>query len=122
MLRWLLVFEDPDAEVLWLGRGMPRPWLSDGKLVSVASAPTRWGRVGFAIQPALSGGRIDARVSLPATRHRSADQAPPARARRCAHPIRDAERTQLDASSMRRAKSIACRRQRAAMLSIVARY
>ena len=26
---------------------------------------TRWGRVGFAIQPALSGGRIDVRVSFP---------------------------------------------------------
>jgi hypothetical protein len=66
MLRWLLVFEEPDAEVLWLGRGTPRQWLSDGQLVSVASAPTRWGRVGFAIQSALKAGRIDARVSLPA--------------------------------------------------------
>jgi hypothetical protein len=65
MLRWLLVFEDPEADVLWLGRGMPRPWLSDGKLISVASAPTRWGRVGFAIQPSLSVGRIDVRVSFP---------------------------------------------------------
>jgi hypothetical protein len=65
LLRWLLVFEEPDAEVLWLGRGVPRQWLTDGELVSVASAPTRWGRVGFAIQPALRAGRIDARVSLP---------------------------------------------------------
>jgi hypothetical protein len=65
MLRWLLVFEDPEADVLWLGRGMPRPWLSDGKLISVASAPTRWGRVGFAIQSSLASGRIDVRVSFP---------------------------------------------------------
>lgn len=65
MLRWLLVFEEPDADMLWLGRGIPRHWLADGQLISVASAPTRWGRVGFAIQPALHAGRIDARVSLP---------------------------------------------------------
>ncbi|HVN99592.1 MAG TPA: hypothetical protein VMT49_06085 [Steroidobacteraceae bacterium] len=65
LLRWLLVFEEPDAEVLWLGRGLPRQWLADGQLTSVASAPTRWGRVGFAIQPALHARRIDARVSFP---------------------------------------------------------
>ncbi|MGH8252401.1 MAG: hypothetical protein ACRES2_00045 [Steroidobacteraceae bacterium] len=65
MLRWLLVFEDPDAEVLWLGRGVPRQWLADGQLISVSSAPTRWGRVGFALQSALGHGRIDARISFP---------------------------------------------------------
>ncbi|MBS0388308.1 MAG: hypothetical protein JSR15_07485 [Proteobacteria bacterium] len=66
MLRWLLVFEELDADILWLGRGMPRQWFVDGQLISVASAPTRWGRVSFAVQTALRAGRIDARVGFPA--------------------------------------------------------
>jgi hypothetical protein len=63
LLKWLLVFEDPNSETLWLGKGIPRDWLLDGKTVSVLHAPTRWGGVDFDID---SRGRlIKARVSLP---------------------------------------------------------
>jgi hypothetical protein len=31
--KWMLVFEDPKAEVLWLTRGTPRYWLADGKKI-----------------------------------------------------------------------------------------
>ncbi len=63
MLRWLLVFEDPQSETLWLGKGMPADWLADGKHVEIKAAPTRWGRVGFRLQ--RKGRRIAGTISLP---------------------------------------------------------
>lgn len=65
MTRWLLVFEDPLAETLWLGKGIPRDWLEDGKHVSVSKAPTRWGSIGFSIQSQLRRKRIEVRLDLP---------------------------------------------------------
>lgn len=53
MLRWGLVYEDREADVLWLCRAMPRRWLAPGETVKVRRVPTRFGRVGFSI--ALSG-------------------------------------------------------------------
>jgi hypothetical protein len=66
MTRWLLVFEDPESETLWLGKAIPREWLSDGKTTTVSDAPTRWGRVGFSIASHLNVGVIAAEVDLPA--------------------------------------------------------
>jgi hypothetical protein len=65
MTRWLLVFEDPESETLWLGKAVPREWLSNGKTTAVSGAPTRWGRVGFSIVSHLNAGRITAQVDLP---------------------------------------------------------
>lgn len=65
MTRWLLVFEDPQAETLWLGKALPRAWLADGKTTRVARAPTRWGRIGYVLSSHFARGVIDARVSLP---------------------------------------------------------
>jgi hypothetical protein len=64
MLRWLLVFEDPNSETLWLGKGIPRDWLLDGQKVSVVRAPTRWGRVSYDIES--RGREIRVYVTLPA--------------------------------------------------------
>ena len=47
--RWLLVFEDPESETLWLGKAVPRAWLEDGKRIAVTGATTRWGRIDYAI-------------------------------------------------------------------------
>lgn len=63
LLRWLLAFEEPDAELLWLGKGVPRDWLAPGKSMRVGNIPTRWGRAGYAIDAAK--GAIEARVDLP---------------------------------------------------------
>lgn len=85
MMRWLLAFEDPDAEVLWLGRGMPRAWFENEKIVLIDDIPTRWGRVSFATDSDRKREhRIAARVVFPAggmaaetkLRLRSHDQAP----------------------------------------------
>jgi hypothetical protein len=65
MTRWMLVFEDPQTETLWLGKAVPRDWLDDGKTMSVSDAPTRWGRVGFSITSQWNAKQILARIQLP---------------------------------------------------------
>jgi hypothetical protein len=65
MTRWLLVFEDPQSETLWLGKAVPRQWLEDGKTIKISEAPTRWGRVGFSLKSHLKEGTIAANVELP---------------------------------------------------------
>ena len=63
--RWLLVFEDPQSETLWLGKGLPRDWLEDGKTTSVSGAPTRWGKVGFTVVSHLQSNSIAVTLALP---------------------------------------------------------
>ena len=63
LLRWLLAFEEPEANVLWLGKGVPRDWLASGKSMRVGNIPTRWGRASYAIDAAKRA--IEARVNLP---------------------------------------------------------
>lgn len=58
LMRLALVLEDPDDEVLYLGRGVPVAWLATGKEISIKQAPTRWGRVDFLIQ------LVDARLKV----------------------------------------------------------
>jgi len=58
--RWLLVFEDPQQDVLWLGKGVPRDWLAAGGKVAVDRAPTRWGRVAFSLASFARPARIEA--------------------------------------------------------------
>jgi hypothetical protein len=65
MTKWMLVFEDPQAETLWLGKALPRRWLADGEKIAVSGAPTRWGRVGIKIESRIARGEISARVELP---------------------------------------------------------
>jgi hypothetical protein len=47
LVRWMLVFEDPDADRLYFGRGLPRAWVAAGKPIGIEQAPTRWGRVDY---------------------------------------------------------------------------
>ena len=49
MLKYLMVFEDPLTKTLWLGKALPRVWLAGGMTAGVKAAPTRYGRVAFAI-------------------------------------------------------------------------
>jgi len=67
MTRWITVFEDPVSDTVWLGKAVPRKWFEDGKKISVAGAPTRWGRVGFSTESHMSERRIAATVDLPAS-------------------------------------------------------
>lgn len=65
LVRWMLVFEDPQSDTLWLTKTTPREWLADGKHIAVRGAPTRWGKVTCSIESHLKDGRIDAHVNLP---------------------------------------------------------
>ncbi len=65
LTRWMLVFEEPDADVVWLAKGTPRSWLEEGNGIAVSNAPTRWGPVGFELRSHLQTGVIEAKLALP---------------------------------------------------------
>ena len=50
LVRWMLVLEDSDEDRLYLAKGMPRTWVGSGSEIGIDHAPTRWGRVSFALQ------------------------------------------------------------------------
>jgi hypothetical protein len=64
LTRWMLVFEDPATQVLWLTKGTPRAWLESGQRIAVTNAPTKWGRIGFEIRSRMEEGYIEAKVDL----------------------------------------------------------
>ncbi len=49
LVRWMLVLEDSDDDKLYLAKGVPRDWVSSGKVIGIEHAPTRWGRVSFSL-------------------------------------------------------------------------
>ncbi|KAJ5005251.1 hypothetical protein K4K48_007698 [Colletotrichum sp. SAR 10_66] len=49
LLRAALLLDHPDDDALLVGRGVPRKWLSEGK-VAVQRAPTKWGLVDLDMQ------------------------------------------------------------------------
>ena len=65
MTRWLLVFEELEAQRLWLAKVIPREWLEDGKVTRVTDAPTRWGRVSYTLVSQTQRGTIRATLQLP---------------------------------------------------------
>lgn len=67
LVRWLLVLENFDDEKLYLGKGLPREWVTSGKEIKIQQAPTRWGRVDFTMQAALAKRNIVSRVTLAKT-------------------------------------------------------
>jgi hypothetical protein len=65
LTRWMLVFEEPASDTLWLAKGTPRAWLEDGQTIAVTRAPTAWGRLSFSLRSHLQAGRVEAAVELP---------------------------------------------------------
>jgi hypothetical protein len=63
----MLVFEEPETQTLWLGKAIPRDWLSQGETVSVQRATTRYGRLGYQLTPTAGGKAyaVHANVTLP---------------------------------------------------------
>jgi hypothetical protein len=49
LVRWMLVLEDSDEEILYLAKGVPRDWVGSGKEIRIEQAPTRWGKVSFSL-------------------------------------------------------------------------
>ncbi len=65
LTRWMLVFEEPGSDTLWLAKGTPRAWLEDGQTIAVSRAPTPWGRLSFSLHSHLQAGRVEAAVEMP---------------------------------------------------------
>ena len=63
LTKWMLVFEDPFAPVLWLANGAPRHWLAQGNTIAVTGAPTRWGYISYTIAPAAASAQVE--IDLP---------------------------------------------------------
>jgi hypothetical protein len=55
LVRWMLVFEHPDENRLYLGRALPRKWLAADKPIAIEQAPTRWGRIDYRLEPRPGG-------------------------------------------------------------------
>jgi hypothetical protein len=65
LTRWMLVFEEPGSDTLWLAKATPRAWLEDGQTIAVSRAPTLWGRLSFNLHSHLQTRRVEAVVELP---------------------------------------------------------
>ena len=64
LIRWMLVLEDSDDDRLHFGRGVPREWVGSGKEIWIDQAPTRWGRVDFAMKTHAENHIVTATISL----------------------------------------------------------
>ncbi len=65
LVRWMLVFEDPAEDKLWLCKATPRDWLANDKVIKVSNAPTRWGKISFQVKSNISEGCIKVSLQLP---------------------------------------------------------
>ena len=63
LTKWMLVFEDPFSQILWLAKGAPRHWLADGKYISVKGAPTRWGPISYTVTSSFES--INVKIDFP---------------------------------------------------------
>jgi hypothetical protein len=65
LTRWMLVFEERDADCLWLCKAAPQRWFAPGQRWSVKGAPTRWGRVSFEVEAEAEAERVVIRLTPP---------------------------------------------------------
>ena len=65
LTKWMLVFEDANLPILWLGRAIPRRWLKNGKKITVKDASTRWGTIGYEIMSEIRKREVSAIIKLP---------------------------------------------------------
>jgi len=66
LARFMVIQAERDRDLLWLGRAIPRHWLTQGKVTTVRSAPTRWGEISFQIASKVdSAQRIDVIIETP---------------------------------------------------------
>ncbi len=64
LVRWMLAFEENDAERLHLARALPRAWLASGRPISISGAPTRWGGVDLTLRSDPAERRVVGHVTL----------------------------------------------------------
>jgi len=64
IVRWMLVLEGSDEEILYLAKGVPREWVGSGKPIRAEGIPTRWGRVTFDLAVQHSAKIVKGNVEL----------------------------------------------------------
>jgi hypothetical protein len=64
LVRWMMVLEDSDEDRLYFGKGLPAQWVLSGEEISIAQAPTRWGRASFKMKGNSGAKRVNAAVEL----------------------------------------------------------
>ena len=64
LVRWMLVLEDSDEDRLYFAKGLPREWVASGKEISIAGAPTRWGRVSMKMKTDQTAKNVRAEIAL----------------------------------------------------------
>jgi hypothetical protein len=64
LVRWMLVLEDSDEDRIYFGKGLPREWVASGKEIRIADAPTRFGKVSFAMKADRAARKVNAKVDL----------------------------------------------------------
>ena len=65
-VRWMLVSESPDTEVVFVARGAPRRWYAQtAEPFGISQAPTRFGKLTYTMQAQL-GGTVEGSVQLEA--------------------------------------------------------
>jgi len=68
LVRWMLVLEDSDDEILYLSKGLPREWVGSGKPIQIEKAPTRWGKTSFSLRTNPESRSVVANVALAGTK------------------------------------------------------
>lgn len=64
LVRWMLVLEDSDEEILYLAKGVPKDWVASEKQIQIQKAPTRWGRVSFTLAAKSQSKSVTGTVEL----------------------------------------------------------
>lgn len=64
LVRWMLLVEDSDEDRLYFAKGLPREWVASGKEISIAEAPTRWGRVNMKMKADQAARNVRAEIAL----------------------------------------------------------
>lgn len=68
LVRWMMVLEDSDDEILHLAKGVPREWVTSEKGIEMREAPTRWGRVSFNLRMSHEKKSVVGKAELAANR------------------------------------------------------
>ena len=66
--RFRMMLVMGEADVLWLARGTPRAWLTQGQRIATRSAPTYFGPLDYEIVSDVENNRITATVQIPSRR------------------------------------------------------
>ncbi|MGH9396173.1 MAG: hypothetical protein ACRD18_04910 [Terriglobia bacterium] len=63
-LRWLLCYEEHDRSVVHLQKAAPKHWFNPGETIRVEKCPTRFGPIGWTMQPGAAGSGARWRVEI----------------------------------------------------------